>query len=668
MSISLPKPGAQTVGMRPSSAEHSGFHSSLLAAAELLGAAVVVSPACRRKAHAEEVFTHVKRKIGRILLRAAAARRIASESRYAKSEAEQLLLRAVFASRGADHADASRDYLWIGACHEALLSLTPRLDRNGRLRLETKPGHRRKRTGAYFTPPRLVDHLLDVALEPALDEAEASAGARGLLAVRICDPACGTGNFLIPAARRVADRLRRHGGRHSRLAMDEVVRRCIFGLDVNPQAVDLCRGLLSVECIDAGAAPSGHLRQGDALTEDWPATAFRVVLGNPPFLSQLRTTTAHARRRASALKRRLGSVVRPYTDPAAMFLLTAVRRTQPGGRAAMVQPQSVLASRDCAGIREELSKAASLESLWVAGAKIFDAGVLVCGPSFRVGVNQGTVRRWAGTDFRPLAEMAPGGLGPESWSRLAAAGIGIPELNLSSTRQLGEMASATADFRDQYYGLRGLVIEDNEVLPRHRSRHPKLVTTGLIDLGTCRWGQVPTRFDRRVWRAPRVDLRRLGAETDLGPWARARLVPKVLLATQTRVLEAVVDPEGSWLPAVPLITVVPMRLDRLWHVAAVLCSPVATAWAATHYGGVGLSPEALKLSAGQVLRLPIPQDGGTWDRAAAELRAAAEREEALRFAGLERMGDAMCRAYDLADGVRTGLMSWWLGRMRVRRT
>ena len=120
----------------------------------------------------------------------------------------------------------------------------------------------------------------------------------------------------------------------------------------------------------------------------------------------------------------------------------------------------------------------------------------------------------------------------------------------------------------------------------------------------------PTRVHKRRWLAPRVDRERVERETGLGAWVRARLVPKVLLATQTRVLECVLDERGEWLPCVPVITVTP-RAEfasdpvALRRIEAAISSPRATAYALREFGGAALCADAIKLAARQVLALPL---------------------------------------------------------------
>lgn len=158
----------------------------------------------------------------------------------------------------------------LGSVYESLLELTPFLTDHGRglsfvQGPETK-GNERKTTGSYYTPDGLVQRLLDSALDPVLDriQTEASDPAEGLLTVRVIDPACGSGHFLLAASRRIATRVARartagvastHDYRH---ALRDVVRSCIHGVDRNPMAVELTKVALWIETVEPGK-PLGFL-------------------------------------------------------------------------------------------------------------------------------------------------------------------------------------------------------------------------------------------------------------------------------------------------------------------------------------------------------------------------------------------------------------------------
>src|SRR5690606_26177446 len=180
-------------------------------------------------------------------------------------------LRAVFAQAiariGAAHelADATeqpelegaRDLDWTTIDLDELAQIYERL-------LEQPSERARKRAGAYYTPAPLVDCLLDHSLEPALDCACTRPDpAAAVLDLKVCDPACGSGRFLLAAARRLAARLVALDGRAHVEAMAAVIERCIYGVDVDPIALELCRLGLHVEA--GGRARHDRLRCGDAL-------------------------------------------------------------------------------------------------------------------------------------------------------------------------------------------------------------------------------------------------------------------------------------------------------------------------------------------------------------------------------------------------------------------
>jgi hypothetical protein len=135
---------------------------------------------------------------------------------------------------------------------------------------------------------------------------------------------------------------------------------------------------------------------------------------------------------------------------------------------------------------------------------------------WEVGGTQGEVRRSFGPHFEPLPAMAM----PAQWSGL----IADTAVEAHNGPTLGDIASFTADFRDQYYGLIGAVSDGGD--------GPPLITSGLIEPGECLWGERSTRFAKQRYDAPRVDVSALSPT--LQRWATQRLAPKILIANQTR--------------------------------------------------------------------------------------------------------------------------------------
>lgn len=203
----------------------------------------------------------------------------------------------------------------LGSVYESLLELTPRISTELHtfyfMGGSTDPeqadkkqkGNARKLTGSYYTPTCLVEQVLKTALDPLLNECCKNPvyAQQKLLALRVIDPACGSGHFLLGAARRIAERLAdartqgQMGGATPDVfqrAMHDVIRHCIYGVDINPMAIELVRMNLWLEGYQPGKALSfldAHLRHGnsllglfsaDALQYPIPADAYKCLPGD----------------------------------------------------------------------------------------------------------------------------------------------------------------------------------------------------------------------------------------------------------------------------------------------------------------------------------------------------------------------------------------------------
>ncbi|MER5498550.1 DNA methyltransferase [Streptomyces sp. NPDC002561] len=208
------------------------------------------------------------------------------------------------------HLDAEE----LGSVYESLLELEPKHSATDRsFELVEVAGNSRKTTGSYYTPSSLIECLLDTTLDPVLDEAfkrgdqRATAAGRPdpaddivaeLLSLTVCDPACGSGHFLVASARRIAKRVasvREHNPEPTdgavRHALREVVARCIYGVDLNPMAVELAKVSLWLEAMEPGKALGfldAHVKHGNGLigatpkllADGVPDEAFKPIEGD----------------------------------------------------------------------------------------------------------------------------------------------------------------------------------------------------------------------------------------------------------------------------------------------------------------------------------------------------------------------------------------------------
>ena len=180
---------------------------------------------------------------------------------------------------------ANMDAEELGSVYEALLELVPAINTTpwqfsfiGLDENTTTSGNLRKLTGSYYTPDVLVQSLIDTALKPVIRERlvdNPDEPRQALLDLRVVDPACGSGHFLLAATRTLARELAQLDAEGSeptpaqfQHALREVVQHCIFGVDVNPMAVELCRTALWMEALEPGKPLTfldSHIQCGNAL-------------------------------------------------------------------------------------------------------------------------------------------------------------------------------------------------------------------------------------------------------------------------------------------------------------------------------------------------------------------------------------------------------------------
>jgi N-6 DNA Methylase len=205
---------------------------------------------------------------------------------------------------------AALDVEELGSVYESLLDFHPQLSvLHGQHQFCLVTGSDRKTTGSYYTPRDLVGQLIKSALEPVMAErlqglTTQAQKEQALLSLKVIDPACGSGHFLLAAARRLGLELARvrteeqePGDKARRTATRDVIRHCIYGVDMNPLAVDLCKVALWVEGFCQGYPLNflnHRIKCGNSLVgmmdlsvlqEGIPDGAFKAIAGDSNALS-----------------------------------------------------------------------------------------------------------------------------------------------------------------------------------------------------------------------------------------------------------------------------------------------------------------------------------------------------------------------------------------------
>ena len=189
----------------------------------------------------------------------------------------------------------------FGSVYEGLLEYAPEFVGDGStLQFELRRGSERAATGSHYTPDDLVQPLIRHSLDHLIAERlKADAPERALLDLRVADIACGSGHILLAAARRIATELAtmRTGEEQPsplayREALRDVIRNCIYGVDLNPLAVELCKVALWLEAHVPGQPLNfldHHIKCGNAivgfghqeeLLQGIPSEAFKARPGD----------------------------------------------------------------------------------------------------------------------------------------------------------------------------------------------------------------------------------------------------------------------------------------------------------------------------------------------------------------------------------------------------
>ncbi len=180
----------------------------------------------------------------------------------------------------------------LGAVYENYLS--HRLSKSKKGITVSKDAIIRKEQGIYYTPDYIVDYIVKNALGPVLDKCHS---IRDIKKIKVLDPACGSGSFLIKALETIYDKYKSFGAvQNEEFVKIQILQENIYGVDLDPQAVEITRlNLLINTLTEKGKLPFlNNIKNGNSLTLDWhdefpevfKQGGFDVIIGNPPYIKE----------------------------------------------------------------------------------------------------------------------------------------------------------------------------------------------------------------------------------------------------------------------------------------------------------------------------------------------------------------------------------------------
>lgn len=500
--------------------------------------------------------------------------------------------------------------------------------------------------GQVFTPRRVARQVFDEL---------PNSGPR----VRVLDPSCGGGIFLVEAARWLEPRLPPEGPERARTLQED-----LLGIDVDPVAASLARLLMGDRLVDAlGDADPHDLPLPQVIVADAtdPETSEAIdafapthVVGNPPYLEAKRMPNPDRDRLRARLPELSGAF-----DVYMAFVFLALRWVGREGVVALVLPNKVQVARYAAPLRARLTTAGRLHALVdlselpvFARVGVYPI-VVVIGParddpeaSFKAchrltdleGLGRGPL----------LGERVPHGLlgrlmTPPVWFTVPPGGFAsLMQRLLADFPRLADVATVRSTCSFHRKGLRERFVKPAEELP-----------DGVPYLGGRSWSRRnevrPFRVD---WAGYRIDfaadeLRAL--RNPIPPLACFRR-PKVILCQHARTLVAYADTEGRFVTKDVFPIVLPHEVtpQAALGLAAVLNSRVASVLYATWFRGIQISGGYLHFLPVYLRHLPVP-DPSRW---AALVDLAASLQSVADETVASRLDDTVMDAYALSADER----------------
>jgi len=467
----------------------------------------------------------------------------------------------------------------LGESYEQLIGLSPQKVEGEDHRLELVEGGLRQVNGSYYTPPWLITHILTLTLDQVAQGHPPTIDAP----LSLLDPACGVGRFLAQGALRQAELI---GETRAGDTLATLISRAVYGVDLDPHAVELCRGwlwALGDLNEEESALLSAHIRCGDALLRIPPhdgalqeplahwrlsfpervvegRALFDVIIGNPPYIDSEQMKRHSPELRASLCER--FKSCKGNWDLFVPFVELSMGLLDPLGAQAMVTPKTLIGADYASSIqalllqrrlthlidcrRCEVFQDANVEVLvLVARGEAFDAQgdahITLCAPD-----PQAPLRVQLREPFpqRALRELPAGHWGfalsdlPE---QQALFELWRTSLKVGDVARISDGATTS-----EAYLLKELIQEAPAELLSRSTPSPKglvaLVNTGLIDPYVSLWGQRKARYLKSDWSAPTLSLTEL--QRRFPRRAEQALSAKVLVAGLARRVEAVVAPPG----------------------------------------------------------------------------------------------------------------------------
>jgi type I restriction-modification system DNA methylase subunit len=516
----------------------------------------------------------------------------------------------------------------LGAVYENYLGY--RLSQSKKGMTISKDAKKRKEHGIYYTPTFIVDYIVKNALQPVLDKCSS---IEDLKKIKVLDPACGSGSFLIKALEVIHNKYIEFGNPGGVFTKLDILLNNIYGVDLDPQAVEIARLNLLVNALDERMKLPGlekNIKNGNSLIsgtdqelekyfgknfrdkkpfnwkEEFPDVfkqgGFDVVIGNPPYIDSESMTKTMSQEREYINNHYLSA--KGNWDIFCVFIERALNLCKDEGYHSFILPNKLISANYAQEIRRILEKNRISKIRDYSRIKVFDVSVYPIVYIVQKTKPKGhiVIENITEVDDQQKVETHEidyKKLQNGNWVLDEDRGkqaVKTPE-NSDKTISLGKIALVTgAATVAEAYILKDLIEEEKQKY--------KVINSGTINRFESLWGQKEMRYLGKTFLKPTI------SENALKKVAQNRLKQttnqKIIMAGMTLRPECVFDKTGAYLAAKSTTVIMQSAYD-LRVLLGILNSNFVFNFLKNRFKGNVLQGGYLRLGPPEIKEVPIPR-------------------------------------------------------------
>lgn len=497
----------------------------------------------------------------------------------------------------------------------------------------SKDSKKRKEQGIYYTPPYIVDFIVSNALNPVLEKCKS---LKELEHIKVLDPACGSGSFLIKALDVINEKYKQFGEKGDESTKVKILTNNIYGVDLDEKAVEITRLNLLINSLDQKMkfppldknikrGNSLVLASGDELEkfygddssevrvfnwkEEFPSVftrdnpGFDVVIGNPPYIdSESMTKTMPADRNYMSAHY---DSAKGNWDMFCVFIEQALRLCRKNGYHSFIVPNKLISANYASEIRKILSEQNYVTLLRdYSEIKVFPIAVYpIVYVAEKTQPGTTTTVEFAVPNkntFKIISRQVDYEQFSNKGSWQLQKSQSLNELtekisNPDKTKLLSEYATLTgAATVAEAYLIKEYISDDS-------LNSLKMVNSGTIDRYSSLWGRKEIRYLGTKLLKPTI------SKQNLSKISEKRVAQsessKIVIANMTRRLECMFDEKGNYLAGKS--TTIVISKNNLKVLLAVLNSNLINYFIKDKFGSNHMQGGALRLGAPELKLLPI---------------------------------------------------------------